>query len=196
MFYVRVLARQLFDLFEKPCHFTSSRLVFSDLGFKNESFSTKHISAEKRVLGHIFDQSLPLFLPFFGDSNDDKQTAPEQGLKKSASGHFFILTRLVALRIYLGMGRKAYTARDLIRPTATQLLKDQPAPISCSPAATTPEWLTKEEMIGRLKMGKRFFEGLVKRRKIPLRRYSRKMVRFNPVAVEAALKVYDVGAIK
>ena len=94
------------------------------------------------------------------------------------------------------MGRKAYTARDLIRPTATQLLKDQPAPISCSPAATTPEWLTKEEMIGRLKMGKRFFEGLVKRRKIPLRRYSRKMVRFNPVAVEAALKVYDVGAIK
>ena len=94
------------------------------------------------------------------------------------------------------MGRKAYTARALIRPTATQLSKDQPAPISHLPAATTPEWLTKEEMIGRLKMGKRFFEGLVKRRKIPLRRYSRKMVRFNPVAVEAALKVYDVGAIK
>ncbi len=64
------------------------------------------------------------------------------------------------------------------------------------PPASSPEWLTKEEMIERLRMSKRFFEGLIKRRKIPLRRYSRKMVRFNPVAVEAALQVYNVGAVK
>ena len=65
-----------------------------------------------------------------------------------------------------------------------------------TPPASSPEWLTKEEMIERLSMSKRFFEGLIKRRKIPLRRYSRKMVRFNPVAVEAALRVYDVGVVR
>jgi hypothetical protein len=103
---VRVLARQLFDLFEKPCHFTSSGLVLSELHLKNEVFSTKHISAEKRVFGPIFDQSLSLFLPFFGDSNNDKQRASERGPQKNASGRFFVMTGRSGLRIYLGMGRK------------------------------------------------------------------------------------------
>jgi hypothetical protein len=50
-------------------------------------------------------------------------------------------------------------------------------------------------MMERLRMGRRFFEGLVKRKKIPLRRYSRKMVRFNPAEVEEALKSYDVKVV-
>lgn len=106
------------------------------------------------------------------------------------------MTGRSGLSIYLGMGRKAYTARALIRPTAIHPSKDQPAPISRLSAATTPEWLTKEEMIGRLKMGKRFFEDLMRDRKIPFRKYSRKMVRFDPVEVEAALSVYDVEVAK
>lgn len=65
-----------------------------------------------------------------------------------------------------------------------------------TPPTLSLEWLTKEEMIERLRMSKRFFERLIKRRKIPVRRYSRKMVRFNPLAVEAALRVYDVGVVR
>ena len=89
------------------------------------------------------------------------------------------------------MGRKSYSARDLLKPKAVE----PPAPLA-SPAMPATEWLTKEEMIGRLRMGKRFFGNLVKAGKIPHRKYSRKLVRFNPVAVEAALKHYDVEVLE
>jgi len=42
-------------------------------------------------------------------------------------------------------------------------------------------------MAGRLKMSPRYFKKLVKAKKLPHRKYSRKMVRFDPVMVEAAL---------
>ncbi|MCE0521348.1 MAG: hypothetical protein LV480_00365 [Methylacidiphilales bacterium] len=56
----------------------------------------------------------------------------------------------------------------------------------------TREWLTKEEMLARLRMGETFFDKLKKKGGIPHRKYSRKKVLFDPVAVEAALSVFDV----
>lgn len=89
------------------------------------------------------------------------------------------------------MGRKPYSTRSLTPPAATP---SQTVAAASSPAPTgisTPEWVTKDEMMRRLRMGKRFLEKLMKRRKIPFRKYSRKMVRFNPPAVETALAVYN-----
>lgn len=115
--------------------------------------------------------------------------------KKNASGRKYYYPRPCQIYISLRVGRKAYNTRHLMQ-TATVPSQEGPFAAMSTPPASSPEWLTKEEMIERLRMSKRFFEGLIKRRKIPLRRYSRKMVRFNPVAVEAALRVYDVGVVR
>jgi hypothetical protein len=51
-------------------------------------------------------------------------------------------------------------------------------------------------MIRRLGVRETFFRQLLKKGKIPSRKYSRKLVRFNPLAVEAALVCYDIGVVK
>lgn len=89
------------------------------------------------------------------------------------------------------MGRKPYSTRNLTKAAAAPTPTVAPASLSPSPGCSTPEWVTKDEMMRRLRMGKRFLEKLMKRRKIPFRKYSRKMVRFNPSAVETALAVYN-----
>jgi len=81
------------------------------------------------------------------------------------------------------MGRKSYSSRNLIKPLVAR-------PVASSnllPANVAPSWITTEEMAGRLKMSHRYFKRLVKAKNLPHRKYSRKMVRFDPVMVEAAL---------
>jgi hypothetical protein len=93
------------------------------------------------------------------------------------------------------VGRRAYSAKNLIKPAVAKLQAAPATPIPKPSVGQPSEWVTKEEMMSRLRMGETYFDGLVKRGKIPVRRYSRKMVRFNPVAVEAALAVFDVGVV-
>ncbi|MCE0498684.1 MAG: hypothetical protein LV481_12130 [Methylacidiphilales bacterium] len=95
------------------------------------------------------------------------------------------------------MGRKAYTARALLKPKAVL----SPTPVAhVHEASAKPqiEWLTLEEMAHRLRICKRVFGDIVRhgKVKVPRRVYSRKLVRFDPVAVEAALKVFDKGVVQ
>jgi len=95
------------------------------------------------------------------------------------------------------MGRKAYTARALIRPTAILPPKGPTAPISEASANPNTEWLTKEEMADRLNLKVRAFGDLVRdHRNLPRRVYSQKTVRFNPVKVEAFLDKFNVEVAK
>ena len=104
------------------------------------------------------------------------------------------MTGRSGLRIYLRVGRKSYSARDLIRPTAIRPSLDQSALVPRLPAAITPEWLTKEEMAGRLNLNVRAFGDLVRdHRNLPRRVYSQKMMRFDPVKFEAFLDKFNVG---
>ncbi len=98
--------------------------------------------------------------------------------------------------LYLGVGRQAYSPKHLTKPAVVTPLE------ACSPSTSkpfppyTPEWVDRKEMMRRLSVRETFFNNLVKKRKIPCRRFSRKKVTFDPVAVEAALAVYNVGVVK
>ena len=98
--------------------------------------------------------------------------------------------------LYLGVGRQAYSTKHLTKPA---VVKPQdaslPSPSKRLPAYT-PEWVDRKEMMRRLSVKETFFSELLKKRKIPCRRYSRKKVTFDPVAVEAALAVYNVEVVK
>jgi hypothetical protein len=91
------------------------------------------------------------------------------------------------------VGRRAYSAINLnqpgvVGPSAGSILPGSQASIS-----PPSEWVSKKELLRRLNVGETFFDGLMKRGKIPHRRYSRKLLRFDPIAVEVALATYDVG---
>jgi hypothetical protein len=97
------------------------------------------------------------------------------------------LTQLPQTKLYLEVGRKAYSTKHLIQPAAVKPQEASPSSASKPPPAASPEWVDRKEMMRRLSLKETFFNELVTKRKIPCRKYSRKKVTFNPVAVEAAL---------
>jgi hypothetical protein len=60
--------------------------------------------------------------------------------------------------------------------------------------SSADEWVDKAELLRRLNIGATYFDKLNKKGLIPRRKYSRKLVRYNPAAVNASLsKLFDVG---
>jgi hypothetical protein len=92
-----------------------------------------------------------------------------------------------------GVGRRAYSAKNLLKPAVEKPQASISVPGAGKDRGESREWLTKKQLLVRLNFGKTIFNELLKRGKIPRRKYSRKLVRYDPVEVEAALSAFDKG---
>lgn len=92
------------------------------------------------------------------------------------------------------MGRRPYSAKNLVKPGDVIPAGRPVVPARAPLIGSADEWVDKAELLRRLNIGETFFNKLSKRGLIPHRKYSRKLVRYNPVAVNAALsRLFDTG---